>query len=675
MKMKFAIILVVIIACHSAFSQKAFPSFEDHPEWNVQRSVEPSMPGPISIMSYHLEKDTVINQKTYSPVSRIWLDELKKSYQQIGFVRTVSKKVFFKESAQGKEYLLYDFGLKKGDKAYCAFRETDSAKYEVLKVDSITLSGVKRLRMKVFPEDYGEGWSIYWIEGLGSLLNPFYYEIYGIGGAMDEVRCISVDAGLLYKNPNYDDCTTASKKTNFIVNEGVIWSGMNIYKDVSGKDSVASYHIRMNGDTVLNDRTYTKVWQSNDSLAEYWQIRGLIREENKKVWFHFLGDDGYVDHLLYDFSLGKGSTQLMSSVNKPWFYETYKVTEVDSVLINGVKRLRIQLENMSNRKITWIEKIGSLKGILNSFYVDGDENKQLLCVTENNNQIYSNELYPKCYYTENSLLGSAESFPSMKDKPVWRVLRYAAVNPPQSFLVDYQLEKDTILNNIVYSIVSYSYDDGYFYREGFTRTSSNKVYYKKTANSKEQLMYDFALNAGDSVYCAYCGEDSMKCHVLSVDSINVNGYRRKRLKVLPEDYWSMYWIEGIGCDISPFYPMRYGCEDGSSKLRCTTLNSTLVYMDPKATDCSTITGIEQKPTGNKFRIYPNPVENVLFIENNSGSSEDLQITIFDQIGRIVCTHTVSKFKNEIDVSSLPRGQYFIQIKTDNSIETKEFIKQ
>jgi hypothetical protein len=356
-------------------------------------------------MSYHLEKDTVINQKTYSIIVRT--SNYLSGYLngRIGFTRTDLKRVYFKTSAQGKEYLLYDFGLKPGDTAFCPFFETDSAKYEVLKVDSVAISGVKRLRLKVLPEYYPEQYmSMYWIEGMGSTINPFYNEVYGRGGAIDEVRCISVGAGLLFKNPNYDDCTTVSKKTDFIVNEGVIWSGMNIYKDLSGKDSVASYHIRLNGDTVINDKTYIKIWQSVDSLARYWQIHGLIREENKKTWYHFLGDDGYADYLLYDFSLEKGETRLMASVDSPWFYESCKVTEVDSVLIDGVKRLRIQLVNMSNQEITWIEKIGSLKGILNSFYADGNENKQLLCVTENNNQIYSNTLYPNCYYTPNSLL-------------------------------------------------------------------------------------------------------------------------------------------------------------------------------------------------------------------------------------------------------------------------------
>lgn len=403
MKMKFAIAFVVLITCHSAYSQGVLPSIIDNPEWCVQRNIEPSMPGPSFIMRYHLEKDTLINLKTYSLVSRTGNKAFNGLYERIGFVRTDSKKVYFKASAQGKEYLLYDFGLKVNDKVYCPYFELDSAQYNVLAVDSVNVNGIKRLHLKVRHEDYYIDGPITmdWIEGIGNLKNPFYQEVFGRSGFSDEVRCISADTGMIYMNPNYDDCTTVSRKTELIVKEGVIWSGMNIYKDLSGKDSVASYHIQLNGDTIINDRSYTKVWQSNDSLARYWQIYGLIREDNKKVYYHFLGYDGYADLLLYDFTLEKGETQLIASVDFPGSYESFKVTEVDSVLINGVKQLRIQLVNMSKQKVTWIETIGSLKGILNSFYTDGNENKQLLCVTENNNQIYSNELYPNCFYTSN----------------------------------------------------------------------------------------------------------------------------------------------------------------------------------------------------------------------------------------------------------------------------------
>ena len=381
--------------------QNIFPSFNDHPEWNVQRSIEPSLPGPVFIMNYHLDKDTTINQKSYSVVSRTGNQQTLLSHEHVGFVRTDDKKVFFKKSATGKEYLLYDFSLKVGQKVYCPFYETDSAKYEVLAVDSVELNGIKRLRLKVLPENYPEKYAgMYWIEGIGSLWNPFYQDGFLAGGISDEVRCVSANSGQLYANPNYDDCTTVLKKTDCIVSAGFVWSGMEIYKDLDGKDSVASYHIKFEGDTLLNNRSYFKIWQSNDSLGVNWKLTGLIREAEKRVYYHKLYDDGWYDLLLFDFSVQTGKSMLLSSVGSPGLFENMKITSVDSVEINGTKRLRIQVSDGTDSD-TWIEKIGSLQGIINRCYFEPVKiDRKLLCVSENGNTIYTNEEYPECFYTK-----------------------------------------------------------------------------------------------------------------------------------------------------------------------------------------------------------------------------------------------------------------------------------
>jgi hypothetical protein len=407
---KILAVLIVSFISNFVYSQKTFPSFEDHPEWNVQRSIEPFLPGPVFVMSYHLEKDTTINQKTYYPVSRTGNQQPHLIYERIGFIRSDAKKVFFKKSAEGKEYLLYDFGLHVDDKVYCPYYELDSAQYHVLAIDSLELNGVKHLRLKVRPEDYyiDVPFVMEWIEGIGNLENPFYQEVFGRSGLSDEVRCVSTDTGFLYQNPNYDDCTTVLRKTDFIVNEGYVWSGMNIYKDQSGKDSVSSYHIRFDGDTILNDRTYTKIWQSNDSLGVSWKLTGLIREVERRVYYHTLNDDGFYDMLLYDFSVHTGNSLLLSSIESPGFFERMSITNVDSVEVNGGKRLRIELSASGKYVDTWFEKIGSLQGILSRCYKGIDAQKILLCVQVNGKTIYSNQTYPNCFYSQNSLTNNEQ---------------------------------------------------------------------------------------------------------------------------------------------------------------------------------------------------------------------------------------------------------------------------
>jgi len=72
-------------------------------------------------------------------------------------------------------------------------------------------------------------------------------------------------------------------------------------------------------------------------------------------------------------------------------------------------------------------------------------------------------------------------------------------------------------------------------------------------------------------------------------------------------------------------------------------------------------------------IYPNPVDDFLFIEQSSRS--ELNITLFDTSGKKVLKNTVSATSNSIDLSRNPDGLYFLSIeKTDQVIYQKVVIK-
>ncbi len=69
-------------------------------------------------------------------------------------------------------------------------------------------------------------------------------------------------------------------------------------------------------------------------------------------------------------------------------------------------------------------------------------------------------------------------------------------------------------------------------------------------------------------------------------------------------------------------------------------------------------------------LYPNPANNVLNIQLNS-SVKPKEIMICDQLGQTVYA---SKFQDKIEISSLNPGIYFIEIKTEQGIARKKFIK-
>lgn len=79
-------------------------------------------------------------------------------------------------------------------------------------------------------------------------------------------------------------------------------------------------------------------------------------------------------------------------------------------------------------------------------------------------------------------------------------------------------------------------------------------------------------------------------------------------------------------------------------------------------------GIEENTT-NLFSIYPNPTNGLLYIQSKTSIAE---ITIFNNLGQLFLT---SENKNQIIISNLREGIYFVKIKDENGqTETKKVMK-
>ncbi len=75
-----------------------------------------------------------------------------------------------------------------------------------------------------------------------------------------------------------------------------------------------------------------------------------------------------------------------------------------------------------------------------------------------------------------------------------------------------------------------------------------------------------------------------------------------------------------------------------------------------------------------LKIYPNPTNNNITIQNKEKSSENFEYKIIDLTGRIVKSGN-SKFNEQISIESLTSGNYIIQIEIENSQKlTKKLIK-
>ena len=75
-----------------------------------------------------------------------------------------------------------------------------------------------------------------------------------------------------------------------------------------------------------------------------------------------------------------------------------------------------------------------------------------------------------------------------------------------------------------------------------------------------------------------------------------------------------------------------------------------------------------------FKVYPNPVSDMLFIE---AEIEVEEVAIFDVYGRQqnLSISATQQLSNSIDVSSLNNGVYFVKVVTSEGEVVKRFIKE
>ncbi|MDF2435750.1 MAG: Microbial collagenase precursor [Bacteroidota bacterium] len=78
--------------------------------------------------------------------------------------------------------------------------------------------------------------------------------------------------------------------------------------------------------------------------------------------------------------------------------------------------------------------------------------------------------------------------------------------------------------------------------------------------------------------------------------------------------------------------------------------------------CDFTIGVEEIEFENKIQIYPNPAVEKLTIDFDL--TQDLEMNLYNIIGKLVIQKNLSSGRNDIDISSLPKGIYLIRISSD-----------
>ena len=347
------------------------------------------------------------NTRTFNETE--YYELLNQQNKVITYVREEEGKVFFYAEICDKEYLLYDFNLQVGDEVFlvnpyhptsfynednpCELTERDMEQYKCIVTEVDTIENRKRLTLDVC-NSYG---SDFWVEGIGCMKGITYQATSSMVGAVHQLKdCFESDE-LIFVNENPEYCWVST-----IVNPNT-WATLSYGLGAGDIPcNVKTEYVYFDGDSIIGDYSYKKVFMCDDKLHENIKYQGIMRDQNEKTYF--IPANFETEYLLYDFSLEEGMSFEYFDF-RAQESEIFHVKTVDFVEINGFLKKRIQLTYHDWVIDTWIEKIGSLTGILYPcfrYFITGGV-RELLCYFRNDELFYKNPEYFECYYEGNDL--------------------------------------------------------------------------------------------------------------------------------------------------------------------------------------------------------------------------------------------------------------------------------
>lgn len=195
------------------------------------------------------------------------------------------------------------------------------------------------------------------------------------------------------------------------------------------------------------------------------------------------------------------------------------------------------------------------------------------------------------------------------------------------------------------------------------------------------LLYDFGANTGDTILLGFKTHDGspLKMIIDSTGEISVGNELRKIQYITCGDgiviEFGKHVIRNIG-NTSFMFPTLDGSMNGP--LRCYEDSLTGLFINPfhpdwwDHQDCEEIiTGIRETENTEKTTVFPNPTTSSISIKNIDRETE---YKIFNVSGEIVLNGIISEL-NEIKMTELQTGIYFIELKNDNMLTVKKIIKK
>ncbi len=231
---------------------------------------------------------------------------------------------------------------------------------------------------------------------------------------------------------------------------------------------------------------------------------------------------------------------------------------------------------------------------------------------------------------------------------------------------------------------------------GGLRESNKRVFIYQvwaSVDTSVQMVYDFNnTNVGDTIYTnVLSGNPNLLGHLVTeTDSVLVgsNYHKRLHLQYIHNSYYSEYWIEGIGSSWGLPFASFWSVTDNSYDLTCFYENQNLKYENPSPAfsfcqppqpdiACEIVSNVsnQNEEKGSFFKMYPNPTTNDLSFEINDFGNKELSLNIYNNIGILVLSKTITQDQFKISLENLKSGVYIVEIRSNELTESKRLVIQ
>lgn len=466
---------------------------------------------------------------------------------------------------------------------------------------------------------------------------------------------------------------------------------------------------RLIGDTIIDNKQYSKLYSVIDETTNYNVLKGFMREQDKKIYYleHRSSSYPYIksltnqtkncirqklneiadggEFILYDFD----NKQIGDTLFNYMYSQPAIIEYIDSVLVQNSYRTRYRIPSMHGFDYV-IEGIGSVReGLFGAFtsvptcggYVDW----QFVSFASGNQYIYLNPAFKNYNSTEqwndiDFLIKNTEWYYEKKS--------YISMNQNTEPVISYLKLKstgDTIVNNkYCKTIKMLSGNAGCFQYENTVymyQSNDTAYFYNKTLN-KFSILNVYGAQKNDTWNIEY-ERGNIKVVVDSVSSVSIYGKQLKELFVRYQDYtydannpfeYKSKITEGIGDNIYMFKSNIFNlalCDESAmyTGLRCYVHPSYGTYhIGTLACDFATGTN---SPSAQSIKVY-NSSDNTISIQ----AANACRLQLMDYSGRVLSIATITSDDYSYNSTSISKGLYIYRI-TRNGVlvQTGKIIKE